>query len=190
MSVNAVEPMMVEDTPSTTAMNVTETDPTSSTDPSQRWQALEKLVSRPSPFGAETGQLAVGEFEPFENVSIIGAPPRCSEGGISASHVFNVRAVATKKRGGCCTRRVRLERFSMVDRAVYSKRGAVHPLAFLHQYKSFDGFVQLTCLQPPSSRERGGLTRRSGEYFSTVSLATRDVLHCTSVVSSIMLTGM
>lgn len=38
-------------------------------DPSQRWRALEKLVSRPSPFGAETGQLAVGEFEPFENVS-------------------------------------------------------------------------------------------------------------------------
>eukprot|EP00752_Nemacystus_decipiens_P014217 g12646.t1 len=36
-------------------------------DPSQRWRALEKLVSRPSPFGAETGQLAVGEFEPFEN---------------------------------------------------------------------------------------------------------------------------
>lgn len=37
-------------------------------DPSQRWRALEKLVSRPSPFGNETGQLAVGEFEPFENV--------------------------------------------------------------------------------------------------------------------------
>lgn len=42
-------------------------------DPSQRWRALEKLVSRPSPFGAETGQLAVGEFEPFENVSYTAA---------------------------------------------------------------------------------------------------------------------
>lgn len=41
-------------------------------DPSQRWRALEKLVSRASPFGAETGQLAVGEFEPFENVSVAG----------------------------------------------------------------------------------------------------------------------
>lgn len=40
-------------------------------DPSQRWRALEKLVSRPSPFGNETGQLAVGEFEPFENVRAI-----------------------------------------------------------------------------------------------------------------------
>lgn len=38
-------------------------------DPSQRWRSLEKLVSRPSPYGAETGALAVGEFEPFENVS-------------------------------------------------------------------------------------------------------------------------
>lgn len=37
-------------------------------DPSQRWRALEKLVSRPTPFGSETGQLAVGEFQPFENM--------------------------------------------------------------------------------------------------------------------------
>ena len=39
------------------------------TDPSQRWKSLEILLRRESPFGAETGQLAVGEFEPFEDVS-------------------------------------------------------------------------------------------------------------------------
>lgn len=53
-------------------------------DPSQRWRALEKLVSRPSPFGAETGQLAVGEFEPFENVRGCSeaALPRCRTLGV------------------------------------------------------------------------------------------------------------
>lgn len=39
------------------------------TDPSQRWKSLETLLRRESPFGAETGQLAVGMYEPFEDVS-------------------------------------------------------------------------------------------------------------------------
>lgn len=39
------------------------------TDPSQRWKSLETLLCRESPFGAETGQLAVGMYEPFEDVS-------------------------------------------------------------------------------------------------------------------------
>lgn len=71
--------MLVQDTPMTTSdggvaapavvTNVVTNCDHLETDPSQRWRALEKLVSRPSPFGAETGQLAVGEFDPFENVS-------------------------------------------------------------------------------------------------------------------------
>lgn len=38
-------------------------------DPSQRWKSLETLLRRESPFGAETGHLAVGMYEPFEDVS-------------------------------------------------------------------------------------------------------------------------
>lgn len=64
MSVAEIEPMLV----SNDAGKHDDHDH-GAEDPSQRWRALEKLVSRPSPFGAETGQLAVGVFEPFENVS-------------------------------------------------------------------------------------------------------------------------
>ncbi|CAM9217351.1 unnamed protein product [Ectocarpus sp. 13 AM-2016] len=92
VSVNGVEPMLVDSdrTSTTEVTNVsTDTDHDANSadcsregqqqqggqgqeveeDPSQRWRALEKLVSRPSPFGNETGQLAVGEFEPFENMA-------------------------------------------------------------------------------------------------------------------------
>lgn len=76
MSVAEIEPIMVDDTASAIEMGVTITARPVATnndhgdiDPSQRWRALEKLVSRPSPFGEETGQLALGEFEPFGNVS-------------------------------------------------------------------------------------------------------------------------
>lgn len=55
----------------TTATAVNDQSSHEELDPSQRWRAIEKLVSRPSPFGAETGQLAVGQFEPFEDVSNI-----------------------------------------------------------------------------------------------------------------------
>lgn len=66
--------MIVDDASSTTGVRIADASVANNgkheeADPSQRWRALEKLVSRPSPFGAETGQLAVGEFEPFENVS-------------------------------------------------------------------------------------------------------------------------
>lgn len=46
-----------------------DTNGASTIDPSQRWEAMEKLLTRPSPFGAETGLIATGEFDPFENVS-------------------------------------------------------------------------------------------------------------------------
>lgn len=82
VSVAGVEPMLVDNEntyPSATTSTAGvkppaelsrggSEEPEQDQDPSQRWRALEKLVSRPSPFGAETGQLAVGEFEPFENV--------------------------------------------------------------------------------------------------------------------------
>lgn len=83
MSVTAIEPMIVEDTPSKTdaggstaaavaaAAAATPNALHEDIDPSQRWRALEKLVSRPTPFGSETGKLKVAVFEPFENVSEI-----------------------------------------------------------------------------------------------------------------------
>ncbi|CAM9109196.1 unnamed protein product [Sphacelaria rigidula] len=45
------------------------TDAAANIDPSQRWRAMEKILARASPFGAETGLLPTGQFEPFENVA-------------------------------------------------------------------------------------------------------------------------
>lgn len=33
-----------------------------------RWDAMEKLLTRPSPFGGETGQIPTGMFNPYTNV--------------------------------------------------------------------------------------------------------------------------
>lgn len=73
VSISAIEPMLIDASSTTANANASALgvadDTHEEADPSQRWRSLEKLVSRPSPFGAETGELALGEFEPFENVS-------------------------------------------------------------------------------------------------------------------------
>lgn len=73
VSISAIDPMFIDASSTTAGVNASALGVANGTheeaDPSQRWRSLEKLVSRPSPFGAETGELALGEFEPFENVS-------------------------------------------------------------------------------------------------------------------------
>lgn len=68
MSIPAIVPDV--ETPVAAVTDVNDGNGATAIDSSQRWRAVEKLVSRASPFGAETGLLATGEFEPFENVSI------------------------------------------------------------------------------------------------------------------------
>lgn len=72
LSVPAMSPHVEASSPmaiSNDSSDTNDTNGASSIDPSQRWEAMEKLLTRPSPFGAETGLIATGEFSPFENVS-------------------------------------------------------------------------------------------------------------------------
>lgn len=63
-------------------------------DPSQRWRAMEKILARASPFGAETGLLPTGAFQPFENVSCSSVKLRYSR------HVF-FNPIDYDQAGGC-----------------------------------------------------------------------------------------
>lgn len=66
--------------------------------PSQRWRAMEKILARESPFGAETGLLPTGEFDPFENVSCDGVELRYSMYFFSPRHWNMTRRTALRER--------------------------------------------------------------------------------------------